>query len=242
MSNVKYTCPADIPRDKIGLFVGNKGYFIKTKIILPSKKVYLKSKFNGSNVPKNEYDEAWGECKINCNILSNEADEVTVTIESPSEECNKIVISNVLKYISEFNKPKEATTTMKNNYKFKLLIGDHYIGKLIGIEGSKITELSDELKTVLKIDRRPYIKFSDNGSDNVSTLEFGDSIDEGEVWLAVSYVGDKSFIKVKACVINFINTTLSPPRGAGSGGDGSGGDGSDSDDGIVFGETPDSGW
>jgi hypothetical protein len=198
----------DIKSDQIGLFVGSKGYFMKTKIIIPSKKAYLKS-ILPSSISREEHEKSWKECGINCKISTGDDDTVSVKIHSPTEECNKIVLSKVQEYVSEFNKKKPEAGPNKNNYNFKLLIDPNYVGKLIGIEGSKISELSQELKSTLNLDRRPYIKFLDSGHDNVETLTFKPEIDPGEVWLSITYVGEKSFVKVKSALIKFINTTLS---------------------------------
>ena len=39
-------------------------------------------------------------------------------------------------------------------------------------------------------------------------MSFPSEINSGEVWLSISYVGEKSFVKVKSLLIEFINTSL----------------------------------
>ena len=218
---VEITITLDIKSDQIGLFVGKNGYFIKNKLILPSKRSYLKSTMKKS-APKEEYDKAWKSCGINCNISAGDDGVVSMNIKSPTEECNKIVIKNINEHMATFIKKKTQLVSNKNNYMFKLLIDPNYVGKLIGIEGSKITELSQGIKSELKLERNPYIRFFDEGNDKVEILSFEPEIDPGEVWLSISYMGEKSFIKVKSMLIEFINETLLDKQGNVSedGGDG----------------------
>ena len=202
----------EIKSDQIGLFVGTKGCFVKGKIIIPSKKSYLKIILE-NKVTRDDYDKAWKACGINCNISTGEDGVVNVNIKSPSEECNKIVLKKVQEYASEFNKQKPAGAPNKNTYNFKLLIDSNYVGRLIGVEGSKITELSQSIKTTLNLERNPYIRFYDDGTDNVETLSFKPEITSGKVWLSISYGGEKAFLKVKSSLIEFINDTLSDDQG-----------------------------
>jgi hypothetical protein len=204
---VEVSITLDIKSNQIGLFVGKNGYFIKNKIIIPSKRTYLKNTLKKS-VPKEDYDKAWGACNINCKISAGSDGVVSMNIKSPTEECNKIALTNVHAYASTFNKNKPQFDSNKVTYNFKLLIDPDYVGKLIGIEGSKITELSQEIKSVIKLERNPYIRFFDEGNDKVETLSFPSEINSGEVWLSISYVGEKSFVKVKSLLIEFINTSL----------------------------------
>jgi hypothetical protein len=211
----------DIKSDQIGLFVGKNGYFIKNKIILPSKRTYLKSTLKTS-VSKEDYDKAWMACKINCNISAGDDGVVSMNIQSPTEECNNVTLKNINAYVSTFNKnTTPQSMSNKVTYNFKLLINSDYVGKLIGIEGSKITELSQGIKSTLNLERNPYIRFFDNGNDKVETLSFKPEIDSGEVWLSISYGGDKSFVKVKSLLIEFINETLIDKQEIVSDGEGS---------------------
>jgi len=205
--NVEISINLGINSNQVGLFVGKGGYFIKNKIILPSKRAYLKINQNTS-VSKEDYDKAWVACRIICNISNGDDGVVVMNIQSPDDTCNKIVIKNVEAYVATLNKKNSKSDTDKNTYNFKLLIDPNYVGKLIGIEGSKITELSQEIKTVLKLDRKPYIRFFDDGNDKVETLSFASEINTGEVWLSISYGGDKSFVKVKSLLVKFITETL----------------------------------
>ena len=204
---VEITITLDIKSNQIGLFVGKNGYFIKNKIIIPSKRAYLKSNLKTS-VPKEDYDKAWSACNINCKISAGSDGVVSMNIKSPTEESNKLALMNVNAYVSTFNKKKPKINSNKVTYNFRLLIDSDYVGKLIGIEGSKITELSQEIKSVLKLERNPYIRFFDDGNDKVETLSFPSDINTGEVWLSISYGGEKSFVKVKSLLIEFINGAL----------------------------------
>jgi len=210
MSSIAKEVNININVNEIGKFVGEKGKFIIKRLVVPTKKEYL----DEMKDDKERMDEAWKSCKIYCGVSSVD-EQVKIKLQTPTQECMDILEKNVSKYVEFLNKPKKSSTSNKKNenvaekrkYIYNLGISSHYIGKLIGIEGSNISELCDTVKSVLKLDKRPYIKFYDQGPDSAKRLEFN-NIESGNCYINVNYFGVKSYKLVADEIYKYVNNIL----------------------------------
>tara|TARA_B110001469_G_C9543657_1_gene269886 strand:+ start:212 stop:922 length:711 start_codon:yes stop_codon:yes gene_type:complete len=199
----------DIPKDKIGLFVGKSGYNIKYKMVLPTKRICL----GESDKSDDKAQEEWKEFKIYCNLKTDEDDQVFVEMNSPDEKSMKILESHIDVFVKEFKKniskfvEKKEKKRSQINYSFNLKISDGYVSKLIGVEGSSIRKLSEQIKTTLKFESYPYIKFVKDKPHNATDIIFKD-LKRGDVGLIVSINGAKCFELIKTMIEDYVNDML----------------------------------
>jgi hypothetical protein len=205
MESNKHEMEIKIALDCVGLFVGKGGCSLKDNIIIPTKKDYVKTLYK-EEMTDEEKTLLWKGIKVNCHVTRGDK-KVNVVLSYPQAECLEIMKKHLSTYVEKFNQQKITPGKKKISYTFKLQIDNGYIGKLIGVEGSRISELSDEIKSSLKLEKPPYIRFNDSGSEHVETLSFK-GLETGEVWIFVSFYGEKSFKIIKSLIESFIKNTL----------------------------------
>tara|TARA_B110000858_G_scaffold198298_1_gene263824 strand:+ start:310 stop:1098 length:789 start_codon:yes stop_codon:yes gene_type:complete len=223
----------EIDENRIGAFVGRSGYFVKTKVVFPSRSAYMLDIGEVKNEDGEFPKENWEQVRIHCHVDKGD-DGVIVTLKCMNEALHDVAHQHLLKYVEEFNMPKESKGVSKpritgkarpnsnknvtnkssgvgfRKYVYKVLISDEYIGRLIGVEGSNVSEFSEFLKQSLDIpekSRRPYVRIMTEGSDRANSINI-DGVDTGEIWISVQYNGIKSFSNVKQYVSKFVSDTL----------------------------------
>jgi hypothetical protein len=209
----------NVDANRIGTFVGKSGYFIKTRVVFPSKAEYLKRKDVNPDAEGNYDAEKWSELKVHCHVDTLDG-KVQVTLKCSDKELHDIALEHVMKYVEQFNAPKPEKTPKtskskgqqktKNEFRkyfFKVLVSEDYIGRLIGIEGSNVTEFAEQLQNDLDLQRRPYVKIMSQGSDKVETINIPD-VESGQIWISVQLSGPKSFSPIKKAVKSFVIDTL----------------------------------
>tara|TARA_B110001469_G_scaffold121772_1_gene131591 strand:+ start:500 stop:1249 length:750 start_codon:yes stop_codon:yes gene_type:complete len=222
MSSITKEVEISINVEEIGKFVGEKGKFIIKRLIVPTKKEYL----DEMKDDKEKMDEAWKSCKIYCGV-SSEEEKVKIKLQAPTEDCMTILEKNVTKYVEFLNNPNKPNKPNKPNnpnkpnkpnkpkenvnekrrYIYNLGISSHYIGKLIGMEGSNISELCDTIQSVIKLEKRPYIKFYDQGPESAKRLVFN-NINSGNCFINVNYFGVKSYKQIEGEICKYVNKIL----------------------------------
>lgn len=225
-SPVENTHEVQVDSNRLGAFVGRSGYFIKTKVVFPSKVEFLKNHGVDADEDGNYDKEEWTKLKVHCHVDHTDGD-VKITLKCSDQELHDIALDHVVKYVEHFNKPKEEVSPKgkaKANgkakgkgsdkhksefrkYFFKVLVSDNYIGRLIGVEGSNVTEFAEQLQSNLGLQRRPYIKIMSEGSERIETINVQD-VDVGKIWIGVQFTGPKSFSDVKKAVKTFVFDTL----------------------------------
>lgn len=219
MTSVENTHTVQVDTNRLGTFVGKSGYFIKTRVVFPSKAEYLKRKDVNPDEDGNYDAEKWSELKVHCHVDTVD-DKVQVTLKCSDQDLHDIALENVMKYVEQFNAPRPEKThrASKSNgqskaktefrkYFFKVLVSDDYIGRLIGVEGSNVTEFAEQLRNDLDLQKRPYVKIMSQGSDKVETINVPD-VDSGQIWISVQFTGPKSFSPIKKAVKSFVVDTL----------------------------------
>jgi hypothetical protein len=219
MTSIESTHTVQVDTNRLGTFVGKSGYFIKTRVVFPSKAEYLKRNDVNPDEDGNYDAEKWSELKVHCHVDTVD-DKVQVTLKCSDQDLHDIALENVMKYVERFNapKPERRPGTSKPNgqskaraefrkYFFKVLVCDDYIGRLIGVEGSNVTEFAEQLQNDLDLQKRPYVKIMSQGSDKVETINVPD-VDLGQIWISVQFTGPKSFSPIKKAVKSFVVDTL----------------------------------
>jgi len=202
-NSMKITHIIDIPKDKIGLFVGKSGSNIKYKIVLPTKREYLGESEKGDE----QANAKWKECKVYCHVKQNE-DEVTVELSAPNEECLSILKTKVDNFVKQFqNNSSKKKDSNQRTYSFRLNISEHFTGKLIGIEGSNIQRLSETIQTQHSLEKNPYIRFVKKLPKNATDI-FIDGFDSGEIGVIIKIKGDKCFASVMKLLTEYVKDTL----------------------------------
>ena len=202
---------------RVGSFIGHKGGRIKT-LSGKSKSRYMKE------FP----DDSLGGFRLQVST----DDTLTANWEnvdgcSNHERFNEIVVEEITMCEGIINgtismpprEPRENKNLQKNKkkptndrvyYTFWLPVNSRFFGKIIGVEGSVIAQLKDDLQQGIGLDRSPSIRVNDSGRKineqfhlKVSSDEYSLEDTEG-LWIVISYTGAKAFRVVSEMTQKFI--------------------------------------
>jgi predicted RNA-binding protein YlqC (UPF0109 family) len=204
-----------------GIFVGKKGFNIST--------ISGKTK-NAFKLHENaEFDETLGELgsvKLHVFSYDNKYYMLWNTVEGCKnmdlfnelllkevEFCENKIANPPQKKVNKIKKqPSKKVTNKKQFYEFYIPVASRFIGKVIGVEGSNLHLLRENLKKVLSLDKNPRIRVNDSGRDKNDsfTLECKnkDCYDTNGIWIVVQYFGNKGYREVKEETQKFMNRTL----------------------------------
>ena len=198
--------PIDIPIEKIAQFVGKNGFFIKTKLVIKTKKMCLESVQDTSLSPA----DLWKQFHIHCNVRKNE-DSVVVELKTPDQMSLDCLLRNLNEYVIEFNEKKSKRPENLRIYSFHLHINPRFTGKLIGVEGSHIQTLANRIQIELSLEKPPFLRFIDKHHPKSTPIHFNDIDDKGDTYLLVKFVGEKSLLKIKQILETFVKETIVDP-------------------------------
>lgn len=207
---------------RVGSFVGKGGTRIKT-IIGKSKSQYSKNypDDNLSGFRMQVREENLDDC-VNYYVFWSNCDGC-----SSQEELNNIILKEVLiceglsnGTITLEKKPskkvvKKKVVSNRQRYSFWIKVNSTNFGKLIGVEGSVISELKHLLKDSLSLDKYPSVRVMDSGRVlneqyhlTVSNTNYLPDSNDNGLWLSIQYTGPKSFKVIQNVSQSFINSVF----------------------------------
>lgn len=206
---------------RIGSFLGNKGAKIKT-LSGKCKSRYLKEfpddTLGGFLLQVNNVDDNIVATWKNVEGVSN-VDRFNQLVLEEISICEGIT-NGTLKPVrnsKKVTKPKNKKQVNKVFYSFWVPINSRFIGKVIGVEGSVICQLIDDLREELNLDRSPSIRINDTGRKlseqyhlKMDNPEFKNESDRDTgIWITVIYQGSKAFKIVQTKCQSFIDSNFS---------------------------------